>query len=288
MKKFSGKASQIKTKKKRWLQVLVFSVCIVVIVVFLVSNTLKIQTVNLQQSSFSDVLRGKRAILLSDLHLSAGNKTSVSQLLFAIEKIKPDIIFLVGDFVPWTSTKEDYRNVFHFLKELSAPLGVYAVLGDSDYQRSRESCTFCHSQNIRKPTPLNQVKFIRDNFIDLNLNGRFLRIAGVDSREGLRPRLQNVPPLIVRTPVILLSHTSTVYKKIPDSRNVLVLSGDTHGGQVYLPTFLWKLWGRKPDPEHMYGYFKDGEKSLYVTSGTGTSDLPFRFGVRPEIAVFKF
>jgi len=255
---------------------------------FYASNVLTTRSIDLSQLAFSDPLKGKKAVLLSDIHLSAEHTRRADALLADIAAIDPDIIFLVGDFVPWGATKADYSAVFDFLRHLDAPLGIFAVLGDADVQLGRASCTFCHSQDLRKPTRLNHVQFIRDNFVDIAVNGDTVRIAGLDSWEEKLPEMVKLPRLLSRSPTILLSHASLVYKGVPENRDVLVLAGDTHGGQVYLPGLVWKLWRRKPDPDHMYGLFNDGRKYLYVTSGIGTSGLPFRLGVPPEIAVFHF
>jgi hypothetical protein len=89
-------------------------------------------------------------------------------------------------------------------------------------------------------------------------------------------------------PAIVLSHFSSVYNYINGKEDVLVLSGDTHGGQIYLPEFIWKIIKIKPDTKHKYGLYQDENKALYVTSGIGTSDIPFRLGVPPEVVLFEF
>jgi len=86
----------------------------------------------------------------------------------------------------------------------------------------------------------------------------------------------------------LLSHTSEIYKNISRAREILVLSGDTHGGQVLLPAWFWRLTRRKPDPEHIHGLFSEGNKALFVTRGLGTSVVHFRLGAPPEIVVLEF
>jgi len=92
----------------------------------------------------------------------------------------------------------------------------------------------------------------------------------------------------VNAPAIILSHSSAIYQELNSDKDLLVLSGDTHGGQVFLPIWIWKFIKHKRDPEHMYGYFRENKKHLFVSDGIGTSHLPIRFGVPPQIALFKF
>lgn len=255
-------------------------------IILYVSNRLYVRYIDMRGRV--PALSGKTAAVLSDLHLSANDRSKARELSDALHRLAPDMIILLGDYVPWGTSPEDYRFVFNFLRRLNSPLGIFAVLGDADYQLSRQSCGFCHTSDLRKPTPLNHVQFVRDACFELDVEGKKVRICGLESGESLKPKIAALSRILKRSPAIVLSHTSLIYDKIPADTKVLVLSGDTHGGQVYLPQFVWRLWKRKPDPEHMYGFFADGKKMLYVTSGTGTSGLPFRFGVPPEIVVLQF
>ena len=70
-----------------------------------------------------------------------------------------------------------------------------------------------------------------------------------------------------------------------DDRVSLALAGHTHGGQVNLP-----LLGRLIVPSHYgqryaAGHIVEQGRHLFVTTGLGTSILPVRFGVPPEVAI---
>jgi predicted MPP superfamily phosphohydrolase len=86
------------------------------------------------------------------------------------------------------------------------------------------------------------------------------------------------------SPVILISHSPDIFPDVPARVN-LTLAGHTHGGQVCLP-----LVGRLIVPSHYgqrfaYGHIIEGGRHLFVTSGVGTSIIPVRFRVPPEIAM---
>ncbi|HEX2762132.1 MAG TPA: metallophosphoesterase, partial [Rhizomicrobium sp.] len=67
----------------------------------------------------------------------------------------------------------------------------------------------------------------------------------------------------------------------------LTVTGHTHGGQVRLP-----LLGRPAVPSRYgdrfaAGHMRDGKKALFVSTGIGTSMLPVRFGVPPEVSLLR-
>ncbi len=68
--------------------------------------------------------------------------------------------------------------------------------------------------------------------------------------------------MLTDNPAIVLSHISLVYNSINKDKDVLVLTGDTHGGQIFLPEFIWKIIKRKPDVEHKYGLYQNKKKII--------------------------
>src|SRR5262249_17797875 len=85
-------------------------------------------------------------------------------------------------------------------------------------------------------------------------------------------------------PVIALTHNPDLFPQIPP-RVKLTLAGHTHGGQINLP-----LIGRLVVPSN-YGrryavaHNQEDQRHLFVPAGLGTSFVPARFRVPPEISV---
>jgi predicted MPP superfamily phosphohydrolase len=88
-------------------------------------------------------------------------------------------------------------------------------------------------------------------------------------------------------PTILLSHQPTVLDLDQTQDVALILSGHTHGGQIRVPWLGAPARLATRDLKYDRGLFRRGETQLYVSSGTGVIGLPVRFGVRPEIALFR-
>jgi predicted MPP superfamily phosphohydrolase len=249
---------------------------------------LEVTDVAVRDDRLALVLGGRTVAFLSDLHFGSSSEAPARQALRTLEEARPDMILLAGDYVAWRSGREAYQRALDFLSRLQAPLGVYAVLGDADRSSSRYACLFCHEPGTGSPTGRHRVKFLGNSSQTLDLPAGRLRLVGLDpglaavSGPGLRALLAG------DTPTILLSHSSRVYRWIDAAKPVLTLSGDTHGGQVRLPAWFWLRARLKPDPGHMEGYFTDGNKSLFVTRGVGTSHVRFRLGEPPQLVIFRF
>jgi predicted MPP superfamily phosphohydrolase len=98
-------------------------------------------------------------------------------------------------------------------------------------------------------------------------NGRF---EGVDDLPGTLAHIDTADP------VILLAHEPDIFPEVPD-RVALTLAGHTHGGQIRLP-FVSPHRGR-----FTYGHFVEARRHMIVSGGLGTSIVPVRLGVPPEI-----
>lgn len=249
---------------------------------------LTVTTIVIREGRLAQILAGRKVALLSDLHFKDGGESIAEAALERLKEIRPDLVLLTGDYVDWGSRAPAYDRALAFLARFQAPLGVFAVLGDADRTFSRKSCEFCHQPDSGAPTERHSVVFLKDAQKTIATSfGEFL-VIGIEPERSTRltPRVRQL--LDSDVPALLLSHTSEIYNRINSTREVLVLSGDTHGGQVWLPTWFWPLTRQKPDPAHMHGLFHEGNKALFVTRGLGTSRVRFRFGAPPEIVIMEF
>ena len=222
-------------------------------------------------------LKGKTAVHLSDIHIDQIGSLE-NKIINLLEEIKPDFIFLTGDYVKWDG---DYKPALAFLSQLKAKSGIYAVMGDYDYSNSRRSCLFCHTKGTGERTETHTVKFLRNSKTDIFLPSGKLTIAGID-------RENKDDPGDISEADIILCHNPLSLDDIKSTDEVLVLSGDTHGGQIPLPSWLWRLLGYEKNAKYDRGLFKEGKKEMYVSRGIGTSHVHFRLFRRPELMVLHF
>ena len=239
----------------------------------------------IEHEALSKVLGSRTVVLLSDIHVGTLGRVE-QQVLKKLDDLKPDLLFLTGDYVRW---KGDYEAPLEFLSRLEAKSGVYAVMGDYDYSNSRKSCLFCHERGSGKATQRHKVRFLRDSSVLLDLGDGPFWLAGWDEvRNHAFPATPVHPHKPSFLPSIILSHNPLNFDLLGPETGAIMLSGDTHGGQIWLPSFVWKMIGYEKNARFNQGLFYRGKNTLFVSRGIGTSHIRLRICRRPEIVVLHF
>lgn len=254
------------------------------------AGQVRITRVEINDPFFHSCLGSLRIVHLSDIHLDRlGSHERLT--LEAVKQAAPDMICVTGDIAQWNRKN---ASAMDFLEALNRIAPTFAAFGDADLSLGRSRCFWCHDRrdihHLREigPTVLrNQVK-------EIMIKGRRIAVAGLDP--GSPPPIvkdfmqaSGLAEISRRAPVVILGHFSKYWSLIPPDCHILWLAGDTHGGQIWVPKFLWPLF-RGKDHEHIYGLFgRPGGKWLFVTSGIGTTErVPFRIGRPPEAALITF
>ncbi len=248
-------------------------------------NRIVVRHINIKDIALNRVLQGKIAVHLSDLHINTIGERE-EHLLNIIKDLHPDLIFLTGDYVKW---KGSYEGALQFLSRLDAPLGVWAVMGEYDYSASRKSCLFCHEAGSGLSTQRHQVRFLRNKIERVACASKDLWLGGIDPESALSD-MAEIPASFAteHLPAIILSHNPLLFDSIGRDQGVLILAGDTHGGQVPLPAWFWQILGYRKNARYSHGFYQDGMKKMYVSRGIGTSHFPFRLLRTPELVVLHF
>ncbi|MBN1626089.1 MAG: metallophosphoesterase [Deltaproteobacteria bacterium] len=248
---------------------------------FIEPYNIEVRELRMDDSVLGNELKGVTAVHLSDIHMSGMGRREKA-VIKAIDYIKPDLIFLTGDYVEW---KGDYEAALDFLSQLKAENGVYAVMGDYDYSNSRKSCLFCHKEGTGEPANRHNIRFLRNSSELVSADNGSIPIYGIDNTDSEADENTKVT---VETPAIVLSHSPMEFDMVDNDSEVLMLSGDTHGGQIPLPGWLWGLIGYEKNARYNQGLYREGKKMMYVSRGIGTSHIPFRLFRRPEVVVIRF
>ncbi len=231
------------------------------------------------------LLKGKLVVQVSDIHMNTIGRRE-QRVLEILKKLEPDFVFLTGDYVQWGG---NYEEVLTYLSKLKAKIGVWAVMGDYDYSCSRKSCLFCHEPGNGKPTSRHKVRFLRNEMEQVELEKGSIWIGAMD-KEALKPFAENLS--LVKgwdnKPTILLSHNPLMFDDVSENQEILILAGDTHGGQIPIPSWLWQILGYEKNARYSHGLFEKGRKKMFVSRGVGTSHIPFRIFRRPEVVVLHF
>jgi len=149
-------------------------------------DQVEISHVYIENSALAKVLEHKVLVHISDLHID-NLGAQEEKVLEVLNHLKPDLIFLTGDYVRWNS---DYEPALSFLAKLIARVRILAVMGDYDYSNSRKSCLFCHEPGTGNPTKRHQVKFLRNGIEKGELDGEAFWIGGIDGEGDRDPAIR--------------------------------------------------------------------------------------------------
>ena len=222
---------------------------------------------------------GARVVHLSDLHY--GNFRSEWLFRWTVEQtnaLEPDLILITGDFV--RRRFADARPAAAHLRRLQASRGVYAILGDHDF-----------NLKLALPHPFlveaieaAGVSLLRNKSVDLD----GLRITGIDPQTGLiqEARLDRALKMLGgQRPHLVLAHSPDSLPYVAHYDIGMMLAGHTHGGQVAIPGYGPPVTHTAVAAEHASGWSRWGKTRLYTNRGLA-SHFSLRFCCRPELAVF--
>lgn len=214
--------------------------------------------------------------MASDIHFGTMiRQKKLNRLVQMMNDAKPDIIILAGDLMeeqkPWIK-----RDLGAPLRNLKAPLGVWAVTGNHEYINGVVPAVH-YFENLG-------IKMLRDTVV--NPAGWFL-LAGRDDKDEERFSGKRRKPLLEilngtdsRLPLILVDHQPLRLKEAIQAGVDLQLSGHTHDGQMWPFNYLIDAMY-----EVGHGYLKKDNFQIYVSNGYGTWGPPVRIGNRPEVVL---
>ena len=221
------------------------------------------------------------AVLVSDTHIGAqGTEGRLPRIVELINAQKPDIVFIAGDvFNNDFSAVESPEAVVEAFKQIEAPLGVYACLGNHDcgngFDRMLEEIEQGNITLLREDYTIVDERFIVVGRQDGSAISRTDGLAR-ESYEAIAERIGDAD-----LPVIVIDHNPGRFDEYGEDVS-LVLSGHTHDGQVFPLTLV-------TDAMYVcdYGVYQRDAQSpvLLVTSGVGYWGPPMRVGSDSEIVV---
>lgn len=214
-----------------------------------------------------------RIAAASDLHLgSIVRNKHLQRLVTRVKSLKPDLILLPGDILDDDIEPFIRHQMSEQMKELKAPLGTYAILGNHEYIGGKIDEFVKQMKAIGIEVLMDRSVKIAESFYII---GRKDRSAGSAGRKEIKDLLEGVEASL---PLILMDH-QPYHLEIAEAEGIdLQLSGHTHRGQM-APIH----WITKRIYELDWGYLKKGNLHTIVSSGFGTWGPPIRLGSRSEI-----
>lgn len=220
---------------------------------------------------------GTTVAFLSDIHHSRSFPLDrVRDLIELTNSLNADLILLGGDYV--SHRRACIPSFFKEAAKLSAPLGVFGVLGNHDRDTDTALSQRCMSQ-----AGIHSL----DNIGYWIKKGRaHIRVGGVGD---LTTSTQNLGPMLAETRpddfMILVSHHPDYAEQLPFNLIDLMLCGHTHGGQVSL-LGKWAPTGfghTRFKLKYLTGVVQNAGTTIIISNGIGTVGPPVRIWAAPQI-----
>jgi predicted MPP superfamily phosphohydrolase len=264
-----------------WLvPVLLFSLAIWAF--FIEPNRLIVHPETVQIEKWPVELSGLRVALIGDVHTGAWfiDDRKLQKIVELTNQQQPDLIVLLGDYMVsnnWHGHRVEPEVTANALKNLKAPLGVYAILGNHD--------RWYNGERVRNAFEQQGIRVLENDVAEVKWRDKSFWLAGLSDYWTLPPHISET---IVKVPpsatIVAITHNPDIFPQLPSSVPLL-LAAHTHGGQVTFPLIGAAVvpsdFGQKYTAGHVY----ENGHHLFVTTGIGTSIMPVRFRVPPEIAI---
>ena len=222
-------------------------------------------------------LDGLRIAVISDIHVGGSFITDekLRTIVARTNERQPELVVILGDYMKREAVEPEVFGAV--LKGFSAPLGTYSVLGNHDWWYSGDK--------VRGGLEQHGIKVLENEVLQLNARGTSLWLVGL---ADLWTRAQRIEETVAKVPEgqpsIALTHNPDIFPLLPQ-RVPLLLAGHTHGGQVRFPLIGTVVESSRYGDRYVKGHVFENNHHLFVTTGIGTSIVPVRFGVTPEIVL---
>ena len=233
---------------------------------------------------WSPGLSGLRVAVLADLHVGSpfNGLAKLERIVALTNELQPDLIVIPGDLVIQEvigGTFVSPEATAEVLARLQAPLGVWACLGNHDW--------WLDGRRVAAALERAGARVLDEGAVQIQRRDSRFWLVGVSDFMTRPHNVQRATAQINDdAPVLMFTHNPDVF---PAMRNrfSLVIAGHTHGGQVAFPLLGRLIVRSRYGQRYAIGHIVEDGRHLFVSSGLGTSILPVRFRVPPEVSVLE-
>lgn len=243
---------------------------------------LRVAEHRLELPGWPEACGGLRIAVLADLHVGSpwNGLGKLERIVDATRATTPDLVLAPGDFVIQGVLGGRFvapDAAARVLATTGAPLGTFGVLGNHDH--------WFDAARVATALDAAGVPTLEDRATTLTSGACSFSLVGVsdlwEGRHDLDGALADAAPDLPR---IVFTHNPDLFPRMP-ADVVLTIAGHTHGGQVYLPGIGRPIVPSRFGERYAIGHVVEDGRHLFVSPGLGTSILPVRFLVPPEITV---
>ncbi|HRG97288.1 MAG TPA: metallophosphoesterase [Polyangiaceae bacterium] len=212
---------------------------------------------------------------LSDLHIGALTPEDWGhRWVRAANAFAADVAVVTGDMV--TSGTAFHEDIARVVSALRARDGVFVSMGNHDY--------FGEGEPLVSLLAAGGSRVLRNEGVVLTRGDARLYLAAIDDtwtrRADLDLALAERPAGV---PCVLLAHDPEMFPKAAARGVDVTLSGHTHGGQIAVPFLAERFSLATLAHTFNLGVYRDGDATLYVHPGLGTTGPPIRLGAAPAV-----
>ncbi|MDQ3263535.1 MAG: metallophosphoesterase [Myxococcota bacterium] len=231
-----------------------------------------VQEIPVRLPGLPKALEGFRIAQLTDVHVGAViQRKFIEELVTRTNGSRPDLVVITGDLVD--GTVEHLGRYVAPFQNLSARYGSWFVTGNHDYYSGVDSWVAA-LQGLGIPS-------LRNRRVEIGEAGESFDLIGVDDWRGDYDLEQAISGRDPARASVLLSHQPNNVKKVAQEKLGLMVSGHTHGGQIFPANLIGGLiWG-----ERNTGLSRVADSQFYVSRGCGFVGPPIRVAAPPEIPV---
>ena len=227
-----------------------------------------------------------RIAMLADAHIGTTfSGAELARHVKQMQKYEPDMLVIVGDLVDNSTSRDELLSGLDALAKLKTTYGIYAVLGNHDISSNGVAFRGFSNDDLVAEMQKRGIKVLQD---EVQAIGNELYVVGrKDAYEPRRGRSRKEMADLVKGLdkakfMLVLDHQPSDYAKQAEAKVDLVLSGHTHGGQLF-PFNYVSQWAGMND--RIYGHEKRQNTDFIVTSGISDWELKFKTGCQSEFVV---
>jgi predicted MPP superfamily phosphohydrolase len=219
---------------------------------------------------------------LSDIHLSAFlSEREFARAVDASLELRPHLAVITGDLI--SGPNDPLDACIRQLARVKADAGLFGCMGNHERYAKCEAYTARESAR-------HGIRFLRGEAQALRFGNATLNLAGTDfeSHRNRKAYLRGAEKLILPGAAnVLLQHNPDVFPVAARQGYNLLLAGHTHGGQVIFEILDQSINPARFFTPFVYGAYRSGASTAYVTRGIGTIGVPARIGAPPEISLLR-
>ncbi|MFH0884521.1 MAG: metallophosphoesterase [Candidatus Micrarchaeota archaeon] len=256
--------------------ILLFYFLILIFVLIVEPNNLVVTENNFSLISGSDGTPLK-IVFISDIHIGLQKAGWLDQVVDRVNEQEPDVILIGGDVIESDASELEKLEP---LRRLHAPYGVYAVLGNHDYEWWGCAAGNATAGKVEQKLESMGIDMLRNEHEIINVRGKEFALIGLDELWACRNDYRAAAEGTDGIPKIILTHNRNAVKPEEIDGRAVILAGHTHCGLIRVPVLTELVLGTRPVGGRAA---LDNDTDAYITCGVTGGGI--RFLTNPEISV---